>query len=382
VPATNFVYADINGNIGYHVAGKIPIRKTSDQKSYLYPMQSELEWDGYVDFDKLPSDYNPKEGYIVTANTNPFDVLKTEQKSRYYIAYLWEPSSRFDKIKSVLESKTKLDLDEFRLLQMSYDSPYATQIAKYIVEAYKDYSGNDENIKWSIEHFKNWKGEMKPEEAIGSVYNAFFTYLLRNTFADQLGESVFFDFLVIQNMPYRAMMNLLRSNTSAWFDNSKTSSVEKRNDIIRKSMQDALEFLKTKFTDPDINSWHWGEIHKVKFRHPLGIVPALDKTFNIGPFEIGGDQTTVNNSEYSFNEVMKSGEFNNILGPSMRLIVNMADTEHPLSVNTTGQSGQPLHFNYQDQARLWQFGEYKANTMSEPEMMTKSYKLLTLTPAR
>jgi penicillin amidase len=183
-------------------------------------------------------------------------------------------------------------------------------------------------------------------------------------------------------MPYRSTLNLLKNSNSVWFDNLKTPYVEKKNDVIRKSLMDALTFLRTKFSNPDINTWNWGDLHKVKFRHPLGIVPALDKTFNIGPFDIGGDQTTPNNSEYSFNDVMKTGEFNNILGPSMRLIVNMADPEHPLSVNTTGQSGQPLHPNYQDQARLWQFGEYKYNTMSEAEMISKSYKLLTLNPGK
>lgn len=382
VPATNFIYADINGNIGYHVGGKIPIRKTNNNTSYIYPQQGDLEWEGFIDFDKLPEAYNPKEGFLLTANTNPFDYLKTDPKSRYYIAYLWEPSSRFDEIKGFLESKSKLDVDEFRLMQMSYESPYAKEVTKYLLEAFKDYSTNDPDgyIKWCMEKFRTWNGEMKPDGAIGSVYNAFFTFLLKNTYADQLGDKVFYDFLTIQNMPYRTTMNLLRSSGSIWFDNSNTPSVEKKNDIIRKSLIDAITFLKTKFSNPDINTWNWGELHTVKFRHPMGSVPALDKTFNIGPFEVGGDQTTVNNSEYSFNDVIKTGEFNNILGPSMRIIVSMGDTEHPLSVNTTGQSGQPLHPNYQDQARLWQFGEYKSNTMSEPEMISKAYKLLILLP--
>ena len=219
---------------------------------------------------------------------------------------------------------------------------------------------------------------MKPADPLASVYNAFFTYLLKNLYSQRLGDKVFYDFLIVQNMPYRATMNILRNKNSIWFDNNPAEG--KKNDIIRNSLHDAIEFLKTKFTNQDINTWNWGEIHKVKFRHPLGIVPAFDKIFNIGPFDVGGDQTTINNSEYSFNEVIKNGDFMNILGPSMRIIVNMEDPEHSLSVNTTGESGQPLNPNYQDQARLWQFGEYKNNTMSEFEMINNEYKLLTLLP--
>jgi penicillin amidase len=59
VPAMNFMYADIEGNIGYHAAGKIPIRKTSDFK-ITSPLSATLT-DGFINFDDLPSQFNPQE---------------------------------------------------------------------------------------------------------------------------------------------------------------------------------------------------------------------------------------------------------------------------------------------------------------------------------
>ncbi|HMT12026.1 MAG TPA: penicillin acylase family protein, partial [Ignavibacteria bacterium] len=103
-------------------------------------------------------------------------------------------------------------------------------------------------------------------------------------------------------------------------------------------------------------------------------------TFNIGPFECGGDQTTVNNTEYRFSDVIKDGKYRVVVGASMRMLVNMADIEHPLTINSTGQSGQPGNDHYSDQARMWHFGEYKTNTMSEMEMIDKRYSLLNLLP--
>ena len=79
VPAQNFIYADTSGNIGYKAAGKIPIRKTENKNDYIYPSHSNMEWTGFTDFNELPETYNPKQGYIVTANTNPFDWLKGEK---------------------------------------------------------------------------------------------------------------------------------------------------------------------------------------------------------------------------------------------------------------------------------------------------------------
>ena len=379
VPAQNFIYADIYGNIGYQAAGKIPVRKTADKNSYIYPGDSELEWTGFVEFDKMPGVFNPVEGYIVTANTNPFSWLKNRNEN-FYISYLWEPDSRFKRIEEFLKSRSRFDIDDFRMLQNNFESPYAREISRYIPAAYDSSYNGSSDIKWCIDRFKNWNGEMKPGESIGAVYNTFLTFLIKNIFLDELGPEVFGDFLTVQNMPYRSLQIILKQQDNPWFDNTGTPVKENRDYIVRLSLEQSVELLKTKFTNPDINTWHWGELHKVKFRHPMGFVEALDKTFNIGPFNIGGDQTTVFNSEYMFDDVIKNGKFDVIIGPSMRMIVSMSDVQHSYTINSTGQSGQPVNKNYSDQSRMWLYGDYKLNTANETEMLDKKYRLLNLIP--
>lgn len=378
-PAQNFIYADINGNIGYHAAGKIPIRKTSDNNSYIFPTGEPIEWTGFIDFEKLPNVYNPKEGYIVTANTNPFEWMK-DVKDKYYISYLWEPASRFNRINDFIKSKTIFDFDDFRLIQNSFESDYAKDIARYIPEAYKNNPASNSEIQWCTERFKGWNGDMPANEPIGSLYNTFLVYLIKNIYNDELGNDVFADFITIQNLPYRSLALLMKQPENQWFDNINTDKKETRDEIIKLSLEQAIEYLKTRFSNPDINTWQWGELHKLKIRHPLGIIEALDKTFNIGPYPIGGDQTSPNNTEYQFKNVIREGNYNVVIGASMKMIVNMADIDHVYTINSTGQSGQPIHQNYKDQTRMWLFGEYKTNTMSEIEMIDKKYKLLTLNP--
>lgn len=379
-PAQNFIYSDIYGNIGYQAAGKVPIRKTASVNNFIFPSSEEVEWAGFVDFDKMPQLYNPKEGYIVTANTDPFGWMK-DVKDKFYISYLWEPSSRFDRITKFIDSKTILDLDDYKLLQNSTESPYAKNITKDIyTDCYENSSPGNNDVVWAVERLRSWNGDMSPNESIGSVYNTYLVFLIKNTFSDELGENVFNDFLAIQNIPYRSLEIIMKDKNNPWFDNINTPKIETRSDIVKESIAQAIEFLRQKFPNRDINTWHWGEIHNVKFYHPLGIVEALDNTFNIGPFECGGDQTTVNNTEYRFSDVMKDGKYRVVVGASMRMLVNMADIEHPLTINSTGQSGQPVNDHYSDQARMWHFGEYKTNTMSEMEMIDKRYSLLNLLP--
>ena len=382
-PAQNFIYADTAGNIGYKAAGKVPIRKTENKNDYIYPTETNMEWSGFVDFEELPETFNPKDSFIVTANTNPFNWLKTESNNRYYISYIWEPSSRFDRIHEILSGGFKFNVNEFKLIQASYTSPYVKEITGYIIGAFKDYNNQDNETITALNLLKNSNGEMPANDAAGAIYNAFFVELLKNIYLDELGEEVFHDFLMIPNLPFRSTQLMLKNyspENPLWIDNINTAQKETKDEIIRKSFLDALAFLKTKFENPDINSWRWGEIHKVTFMHPLGIVPELAGSFNIGPYEAGGDQTAVNNSEYSFNDAISKGTFNNLLGPSMRMIVNLSDMNVSYTVNSTGQNGQPLHPNYSDQTRLWRLGDMKTTVMNETDMLDKNYNLLILIP--
>src|SRR5262249_24640304 len=71
-PGSNFVYADVDGNIGYHAAGNLPIRRGFAGDVPLDGASGEAEWDGFIPFDQLPSAFNPPSGIIASANQNPF----------------------------------------------------------------------------------------------------------------------------------------------------------------------------------------------------------------------------------------------------------------------------------------------------------------------
>src|SRR5690606_32763964 len=71
-PASNFVYADIEGNIGYQAAGRMPVRRNFAGDVPVDGASGEYEWEGFIPFDRLPSVLNPSGGLIVSANQNPF----------------------------------------------------------------------------------------------------------------------------------------------------------------------------------------------------------------------------------------------------------------------------------------------------------------------
>ncbi|MCU0504941.1 MAG: penicillin acylase family protein, partial [Chloroflexi bacterium] len=86
-PSQNFVYADVDGHIGWKVPGAIPIR--ADGTPAWLPASTAAgdgAWTGTIPFDELPSLYDPPTGMIVTANNAPVDDTYP-----YYLGRAWDP---------------------------------------------------------------------------------------------------------------------------------------------------------------------------------------------------------------------------------------------------------------------------------------------------
>lgn len=168
------------------------------------------------------------------------------------------------------------------------------------------------------------------------------------------------------------------------FDDVKTGTRETRDMIIRKSMSDALSFLENNYGS-DLVNWQWNRMHKVVFRHMFsGQNSFVDDIINIGDFGIGGDGTTLFNTEYEFsiynleNIKPEQNPFENVLGPSMRFIFDFANEDRFYLVLITGQSGHPLGGHYQDHTDLWRKAKYVTIHTREEKIrqLTKKLELL------
>ncbi len=273
---------------------------------------------------------------------------------------------------------------------MDFFSQYAKEIVPYVLNAFNDAKVNDRNLRTAIELLDNWNFEMTASSQVPTIYLHFYHHLIKNIFEDELGEDLLKEYVFLANIPYRIISKYLKENSSSFFDDVNTPQVERRNDIIRKSLVDALTELEEKFGE-DIYNWQWGKIHKVRFKHIFsGASSILDKLINIGPFEIGGDGTTVFNTEYSFHEIYekerdlkkphRSEPYQNILGPSMRYIYDFGDPEYFYMILPAGQAGHFLNPHYKDMTKKWLKGEYVKIPLNEKEFVNSSRHTLNLIP--
>ena len=368
VPGQNFVYADIAGNIGYICGAKIPIRKFVSPFSVYDGSTSASDWTGFVPYEQMPKILNPGNNFIATANN------KVTENFKFYISNLWEPPSRIERINELIESKDKHSAEDFIDYQMDFKSRYAPAVTQKLLSSFNHVKVKSKNLKTALELLNKWDYNFNALEQSPAIYSVFYNNLLKNIFLDEMGETLYNEYVFLANVPFKAVTKILSDSSSTWVDDVNTEKMETIDDILRKSLADAVLYFEENIGD-DPALWQWGKLHQLTFEHNFsGQSSLLDKVINIGPFKLGGNGTTIFNTEYSFTDPYKVA-----LGPSMRFVYDLSGTEFS-AVLPTGQSGHVLSGHYKDMTELWLSGKMIKINADEEKVKGAGFPLLTFTP--
>ena len=173
----NLVYADTKGNIGYHLTGKIPIRKYKKDGSYPKILKKESDLiSEYIPFDELPNLENPERGYIVTCNN-----LIISDDYKYILQGQFFGDHRFRSIEnniiSHLNSGKKIDTQFVidKIINNVHDV-VCDDILKYI----KEINLKDNYTSKFMEKFSSFNCEMESESKDALIYNTFIVELLNS----------------------------------------------------------------------------------------------------------------------------------------------------------------------------------------------------------
>ena len=352
LPPQNIVYADVDGNIGYVMAGAIPIRAGGQGLLPSPGWTGEYEWTGYIPFEELPRTFNPEQHFIATANNRVVD-----DNYPYYITNEWLNGYRAQRIRDLLLSKQKLSLSDMATIQSDQYSLPAVELTPHMLKV-KPATPVETA---ALETLRAWNHVLSPDSAAAAIYSTFLFKLERIIFSAMLGdeETILQYFLGIgtsalnlqngylgRNKPM--IIRLLSAHDDAWFASSVIANGPRTWDAaLNSAFSAAIEELRARLGD-DVKRWRYGAIHKMTYQHPLGMVKAFKKIFNRGPIPFGGDIDTVNmgSSLPSRPEVI-------ITVPSYRQIVNLADPGASLSIHHPGQSGHPASKHYDDFIKPW-----------------------------
>ena len=368
VPAQCVTYADMSGNIGWWMAGRVPIRGKQNGLRPLRGWIKDDEWKGYVQFKELPHVFNPEEDFIVSANQ---EIGKNSFP--YYLSSLWELPYRYNRIRTLLSAE-KYSVQDFQNIQQDITSEYEKVFVEEILRVFSGIVNERQEVQNALIYLRNWDNRFSSTDIASSILSSFLVHFVKNVFSDELGNELYYDFVYYPITTFRIIEFFLKKGDSVWFDNINTESLETKDDIIKKSFLDALDELRNKF-GAEMKTWQWGKLHPVLFMHPFAVKFPLDIIFNVGPLPAGGSGQTINKGAFQF-----VNPYSVFSAPSMRFIVDFADPDLTWMVNNLGQSGQPLHPHYSDQTSLWLNGIYRKTTMDRDQIRNQGWDLLVLAP--
>ncbi|WP_428236532.1 penicillin acylase family protein [Gracilimonas sp.] len=356
VPGLNLMYADVEGNIAMYSVAKLPIR-SGDPITLREGWDPAQDWQGFIPHEQMPRLINPEDGWIANANNKI-----TTDSYPYYIATFWEPPSRIERIEQVLTADSALGYNQFQSLQNDSYSAFAAKLTPKILEIIKNQDAY--NFDLPISYLENWNYKYDLKSTAASIFDVFFVNFTENTLKDDFGDVAYSNFIHHENIPVRTMTSLIDTESS-FFDDLTTESVETKEDMVVKSMQDAILFLSDSLGSEPFE-WRWEQLHTLILEPPLlsraaedpespnALKLIVDNVLSKGPYKVPSHGMSVNNGQYRWNNA-----FEMILGPSIRRISDLSDMSRSKSILPTGQSGNPLSDHYGDQTDMWLDGQYR-----------------------
>ncbi len=354
VPGLHFVYADVEGNIGYQMCGAVPIRARNDVES-LVPVPGEegaYEWVGFVPFEELPSALNPAADFFASANNRPVGP-----DYPYFLSHYYQPPYRAARISEALRTAQGLTWEDFAALQGDWFSALNRDLAR-VVAAEATPTGPAAQRAAAL--LADWDGRMTPDSPAAALSEALLWQVLQQVLAPHLPEDAIPDYLTLAAYPYMFLQQLLDDPQHPWWQGQRAA-------MLTAALEAAVADLGE---EPPT----WGALHTYTASHPLGSVGPLRPIFNRGPFATGGNWNTVNSGAYLQPYAM-------YLGPAYRIIADPADWDATRSVIPGGQSGQPWTRHYDDQLEDWLAVRYHPLPFSPAAIETATVAVLRLEPA-
>jgi penicillin G amidase len=363
-PASNLIWADRDGSIGYKLIGRLPLRRGGCPDLPKPGWSGEFEWDGTVPYEELPEVVDPESGFLVTANNR---IVGDDYP--HHITSEWLDGFRARRIEQLLGERERHDLESFEAMQTDTLSLLGLGAARRLGRL----SPRGQRERSAIERLRSWDGRLDRETIAGTIYQAFLLRLGREFARAAIGDRDLCErwldradngFTPHITSPWRWHSHLMK----LWEEGDERLIGRPWDDLVLESLAGALDDLGDRF-GPDPEAWRWGHVHEMEFPHPLGDAnPLLHHLLN-RRLRAGGAQETVSQIAYDPNNPYKA-----VWAPSWRMVADPADPDRSRWQMFTGQSGHPASPHYDDLQADWLEGR------TQPMSGAGPWRELTLVP--
>ena len=356
-PMQSFVYADVDGNIGFYAAGWVPIRRQGDGTVPSSGSTEDHDWTGYIPFESLPHAYNPSRGIIATANGRI-----VPDGYPYFITSKWASPYRTARIYELLEAGSRLTVAEMLRIQTDIRPLDDLWLAQQLLAATAKRPPQGTDAQYALSLLRSWDGEARADSAATLVCQVTRRALRERILKPRLGDD-----LSGYRWPMSTVFleNVLTNNWTRWLPPGDADF-----DVtLMRSLEEGVRRIPQLLGSRDHAAWRWGNTIPLTFQHPLGGLRFLGRGLNVGPFPQAGTGTTVKQTTPSH-------------GVSMRMVVDFANFDSSVQNITLGQSGQVFSPHYRDQFEAWYNGRSFPLLFSDAAVEKGAIHRLTLEPLR
>jgi penicillin amidase len=353
-PGQNAVYADVEGNIGYVMAARVPIRKKGHGEVPVRGDTDDYEWTGYIPFEQLPQALNPESGLIVTANAR---VVGPNYKP--YLTDRWEEPYRTARIYDLLHDRRDLRPQDMLKVQTdTYSYPHVF-LADQLIAAAKTAKPKDARAQKLIDGLKDWNGIADAHSPEVS-----FLHATRRAALDLLLEPILgTDTALYQWRVTTFLQKILTDRPSKWLP----AAYKNYDELLAAAADRAVSTLANQSKSERTEDWAWEKFNSLDMFHPLGREGLLKTFLSITDKPQSG-------TLYSVRAATKTH------GPAMRFVGNPGNWDESILLITGGQSGQPGSSHYSDQFSYWYEGKPIFAPFSDAAEASATKHTLTLKP--
>lgn len=353
VPSQNFVYADVDGNIGYAMSGLLPLRSNGVGSMPNDGNGGEGAWFGQIPPASLPRLLNPPAGYITSSNN------QIDRRWPGLITRDWAAPYRTTRLHELLQSPEPIDLVKAAEWQNDVTGLGPARMLAGVPAAVAagQQRGADKAALDALGELRAWDRRLDDRPVV-TLYHLFEDSLWHRTFYDEMGDPLFRRYFEWAGAERPAGLDdIIDEPTSRWFDDIGTlNRRETRDDMFLLAAADAAR----RFADEFGGTMSWGQVHAARFQHPLGTAALpLRWLFNRGPSPVRGGNTTVNRASYHRLRPFEAWEI-----PSWRQLFDVGAWDQARVILPAGQSGHPMSPHYFDQNEMWRLGQYRQQPYS------------------
>ena len=360
-PGLNIIYADAKGNIAWWAAARLPRRRAGGRtKFFLDGAGGQDEWNGFYPFSQNPQAINPPEGFVVSANEAPVWNKSGRLVPGYYSIF-----DRSARIREGINKKGKgITPADTKTLQLADRIEYHRPLQRTLRSVLGDdpHIKKDKSLAVAFDIFSKWDGGHGLDSRGASLFAIMRYHLYELILKDELGED-FFKLFLDTSLSDRALLSILETGDSPYWDNVHTKAVETRRQILLTTLEKTV-FGLSRLTGPDPEDWRWGNIHTLEWTHLIGRKKPMNIFFNVGPFQVPGGREALNNLKGK----QLSGLQPVTVGPSTRRVIDFSAPEKSAGILPGGQSGYFFDKHYDDQTEMYVRGEYRAHLLNLDEI--------------